>query len=132
MYLDREGSVCLAAQTSDAVSLLHRRGIQRNISMKRFMALLSKNKNKDPPRAKLLDLAGQLCRHLQRMSPSLEKLVEAMMGCKLQGYFLTNISVVRACVLVHIHRGQHDSACRLLEVGICCHFFSETTREGRK
>ncbi|CAM5161197.1 unnamed protein product [Eretmochelys imbricata] len=94
-----------------------RRGVQRNVSMKRFMALLKKNKNKDPPQAKLLDLAGQLCCNLQSMSPSLEKLVEAMMGCKLQEYFLTNINVVRAYVLVHIHRGQHDTACRLLE---CC------------
>ncbi|XP_044852681.1 anomalous homeobox protein-like [Mauremys mutica] len=85
--------------------------------MKRFMALLSKNENKDPPQAKLLDLAGQLCGDVQSVSPSLEKLVEAMMGCKLQEYFLTNISVVRACVLVLIHRGQHDTACRLLE---CC------------
>ncbi|XP_043393433.1 anomalous homeobox protein isoform X8 [Chelonia mydas] len=93
------------------------RGVQRNVSMKRFMALLKKNKNKDPPQAKLLDLAGQLCCNLQSMSPSLEKLVEAMMGCKLQEYFLTNINVVRAYVLVHIHRGQHDTACRLLE---CC------------
>ncbi|XP_074869219.1 anomalous homeobox protein isoform X2 [Carettochelys insculpta] len=83
--------------------------------MKRFMALLNKNKNKDPPQVKLLDLAGQLCHDLQSKSPSLEKLVEAMMGCKLQEYFLTNISVVRAFVLVHIHRGQHDAACRLLE-----------------
>ncbi|XP_073168585.1 anomalous homeobox protein isoform X3 [Lepidochelys kempii] len=117
MCLDREGSVRLAAQTSDSVSLLHRRGVQRSVSMKRFMALLKKNKNKDPPQAKLLDLAGQLCCNLQSMSPSLEKLVEAMMGCKLQEYFLTNINVVRAYVLVHIHRGQHDTACRLLE---CC------------
>nr|XP_042697563.1 anomalous homeobox protein isoform X9 [Chrysemys picta bellii] len=96
---------------------LGRRGVRRNVSMKRFMALLNKNKTKDTPQAKLLDLAGQLCRDLQSMSPSLEKLVEAMMGCKLQEYFLTNINVVRACVLVHIHRGQHDTACRLLE---CC------------
>ncbi|XP_043353993.1 anomalous homeobox protein isoform X5 [Dermochelys coriacea] len=93
------------------------RGVRRNVSMKRFMALLKKNKNKDPPQAKLLDLAGQLCCNLQSMSSSLEKLVEAMMGCKLQEYFLTNINVVRAYVLVHIHRGQHDTACRLLE---CC------------
>ncbi|XP_043353997.1 anomalous homeobox protein isoform X8 [Dermochelys coriacea] len=117
MCLDREGSVRLAAQTSDAVFLLPRRGVRRNVSMKRFMALLKKNKNKDPPQAKLLDLAGQLCCNLQSMSSSLEKLVEAMMGCKLQEYFLTNINVVRAYVLVHIHRGQHDTACRLLE---CC------------
>ncbi|XP_043354005.1 anomalous homeobox protein isoform X17 [Dermochelys coriacea] len=96
---------------------LGRRGVRRNVSMKRFMALLKKNKNKDPPQAKLLDLAGQLCCNLQSMSSSLEKLVEAMMGCKLQEYFLTNINVVRAYVLVHIHRGQHDTACRLLE---CC------------
>ncbi|XP_044852675.1 anomalous homeobox protein-like [Mauremys mutica] len=115
--LDREGSVRLAAHTSDAVSWLYGRGVWTNVSMKRFMALLSKNENKDPPQAKLLDLAGQLCGDVQSVSPSLEKLVEAMMGCKLQEYFLTNISVVRACVLVLIHRGQHDTACRLLE---CC------------
>ncbi|KAK0683435.1 ANHX protein, partial [Pygoscelis papua] len=83
--------------------------------MKRFMAMLNRNKNKDPPPAKLLDLAGQLCQDLQSSSPSLEKLVGAMMGCKHKMYFLTNIHIVRACVFVHIHNGQHDTACRLLE-----------------
>nr|XP_014430256.1 anomalous homeobox protein isoform X2 [Pelodiscus sinensis] len=115
MCLDGKGSVCLAAQTTDALPLSHRRRAWRNVNMKRFMALLNKNKNKDPPQVKLLDLAGQLCHSLQSMSPSLEKLVEAMTGCKLQEYFLTHISVVRAFVLVHVRRGQHDTACRLLE-----------------
>lgn len=87
--------------------------------MKQFMAMLKKNENEHPPPTKLLDLAGQLCRELQSSSPSLEKLVEAMMGCKNKRYFLTNIHVVRACVSVHIHNGQHDAACRLLEVGMC-------------
>lgn len=87
--------------------------------MKQFMAMLKKNENEHPPSTKLLDLAGQLCRELQSSSPSLEKLVEAMMGCKNKRYFLTNIHVVRACVSVHIHNGQHDAACRLLEVGMC-------------
>ncbi|KFR12424.1 Anomalous homeobox protein, partial [Opisthocomus hoazin] len=82
--------------------------------MKRFMAMLNRNKNKDPPPARLLDLAGQLCRDLQSSS-SLEKLVAAIMGCKHKMYFLTNIHVVRACVFVHIRNGQHDTACRLLE-----------------
>ncbi|NXN51104.1 ANHX protein, partial [Rynchops niger] len=85
--------------------------------MKRFMAMLNRNKNKDPPPSKLLELAGQLCQDLQGSSPSLEKLVGAVMGCKHKMYFLTNIHVVRACVFVHIHNGQHDAACRLLE---CC------------
>ncbi|KAK2522978.1 Anhx [Columba guinea] len=83
--------------------------------MKRFMAMLNRNRNKDPPPAKLLDLAGQLCQDLQSSPPSLEKLVEAMMGCEHKMYFLTNIHVVRACVSFHIHNGQHDTACRLLE-----------------
>ncbi|XP_057267421.1 anomalous homeobox protein isoform X1 [Pezoporus wallicus] len=83
--------------------------------MKRFMAMLNRNKNKDPPPAKLLDLAGQLCQDLQSSFPSLEKLVGAMMGCKHKMYFLTNIHVVQACVFVHIQKGQHDTACRLLE-----------------
>ncbi|XP_065707654.1 anomalous homeobox protein isoform X2 [Patagioenas fasciata] len=83
--------------------------------MKRFMAMLNRNRNKDPPPAKLLDLAGQLCQELQSSPPSLEKLVEAMMGCEHKMYFLTNIHVVRACVSFHIHNGQHDTACRLLE-----------------
>ncbi|XP_009584516.1 PREDICTED: anomalous homeobox protein-like [Fulmarus glacialis] len=83
--------------------------------MKRFMAMLNRNKNKDPPPAKLLDLAGQLCQDVQSSFPSLEKLVGAMMGCKHKMHFLTNIHVVRACVFVHIHNGQHDTACRLLE-----------------
>ncbi|XP_049660870.1 anomalous homeobox protein isoform X2 [Accipiter gentilis] len=92
-----------------------RRSFQQDVRMKRFMAMLNRNKNKDPPPAKLLDLAGQLCQDLQSSSPSLEKLVGAMMGCKHKMYFLTNIHVVRACVFVHIHNGQHDTACRLLE-----------------
>ncbi|XP_074777622.1 anomalous homeobox protein [Athene noctua] len=83
--------------------------------MKQFMAMLKRNKDKDPPPAKLLDLAAQLCQDLQTSSPSLEKLVGAMMGCKHKMYFLTNIHIVRACVLVHVHNGQHDTACRLLE-----------------
>ncbi|NXS23987.1 ANHX protein, partial [Mystacornis crossleyi] len=85
--------------------------------MMEFMAMLKKNENEHPPPTKLLDLAGQLCRELQSSPPSLEKLVEAMMECKNKSYFLTNIHVVRACVSVHIHNGQHDAACRLLE---CC------------
>ncbi|XP_055561110.1 LOW QUALITY PROTEIN: anomalous homeobox protein [Falco cherrug] len=85
--------------------------------MKRFMAMLNRNKNKDPPPAKLLDLAGQLCQDLQSSSSNLEKLVGAMMGCKHKMSFLTNIHVVRACVFIHIRNGQHDTACRLLE---CC------------
>ncbi|NXS11054.1 ANHX protein, partial [Neodrepanis coruscans] len=85
--------------------------------MKRFMAMLNRNKNKDPLPAKLLDLAEKLCQNLQSSSSSLEKLIEAMMGCKHKMYFLTNIHIVRACVLFHIHNGQHDTACRLLE---CC------------
>ncbi|XP_074015929.1 anomalous homeobox protein isoform X2 [Numenius arquata] len=83
--------------------------------MKRFMAMLNRNKNKDPPPARLLELAGQLCQDLQSSSPSLEKLVGAVMGCKHKMYFLTNIHVVRACVFVHIRNRQHDTACRLLE-----------------
>ncbi|XP_069727549.1 anomalous homeobox protein isoform X4 [Phaenicophaeus curvirostris] len=83
--------------------------------MERFMAMLNKNKNKDPPPTKLLDLAGQLCQDLQNSSPGLEELVEAMMGCKQKKHFLANIHVVRACVFVHIRNGQHDAACRLLE-----------------
>ncbi|XP_075626123.1 anomalous homeobox protein isoform X4 [Balearica regulorum gibbericeps] len=92
-----------------------KKGFQEDARMKRFMAMLNRNKNKDPPPAKLLDLAGQLCQDLQSSSPSLEKLVGAMMGCKHKMYFLTNIHVVRACVFVHIRNGQHDAACRLLE-----------------
>ncbi|NXX81223.1 ANHX protein, partial [Urocolius indicus] len=83
--------------------------------MERFMAMLSRNKNKDPPPTKLLDLAGQLCQDLQSSSPHLEKLVEAILGCKHKIYFLTNIHIVRACVFVHIRNRQHDTACRLLE-----------------
>ncbi|NXO20963.1 ANHX protein, partial [Cisticola juncidis] len=83
--------------------------------MKLFMAMLKENENEHCPPTKLLNLAGQLCQELQSSSPSLEKLVEAMMGCKNKKYFLTNIHVVRACVSVHIHKGQHDAACRLLE-----------------
>lgn len=87
--------------------------------MKQFMAMLKKNENEHRPPTKLLNLAGQLCRELQSSSPSLEKVVEAVMGCKNKRYFLTNIHVVRACVSIHIHKGQHDAACRLLEVGMC-------------
>ncbi|NXD22907.1 ANHX protein, partial [Spelaeornis formosus] len=83
--------------------------------MNKFMAMLKKNENKHPPPRKLLNLAGQLCRELQSSSPSLERLVEVMMECKNKKSFLTNIHVVRACVSVHIHKGQHDAACRLLE-----------------
>ncbi|NXY92428.1 ANHX protein, partial [Alcedo cyanopectus] len=83
--------------------------------MKRFMAMLNRNKNKDPPPTKLLDLAGQLCRDLQSSSPALEKLVGAVMDCRHKMYFLTNIHVVRACVLLHARDGQYDTACRLLE-----------------
>ncbi|NXQ53713.1 ANHX protein, partial [Anthoscopus minutus] len=83
--------------------------------MKKFMAMLKKNENKHPPPTKLLNLAAQLCQELQSSSPSLEKLVGAMMGCKNKTYFLTNIHVVRACVSIHIHKGQHDAACSLLE-----------------
>ncbi|NXL87446.1 ANHX protein, partial [Alectura lathami] len=84
--------------------------------MKRFMAMLNRNKTKDPPPSRLLDLAGQLCQDLQGSSPSLEKLVGAVMRCRQKMHFLTNIHVVRACVLVHIRKGQHDTACRLLEL----------------
>nr|XP_021145255.1 anomalous homeobox protein isoform X4 [Columba livia] len=92
-----------------------KKGFQQDVRMKRFMAMLNRNRKKDPPPAKLLDLAGQLCQDLQSSPPSLEKLVEAMMGCEHKMYFLTNIHVVRACVSFHIHNGQHDTACRLLE-----------------
>ncbi|KAM7034560.1 anomalous homeobox protein isoform 2-T2 [Acridotheres tristis] len=81
----------------------------------KFMAMLKKNENEHPPPTKLLTRAEQLCRELESSSPSLEKLVEAMMECKNKRYFLTNIHVVRACVSVHIHKGQYDAACRLLE-----------------
>ncbi|NWR02550.1 ANHX protein, partial [Paradoxornis webbianus] len=83
--------------------------------MMEFMAMLKKNENEHRPPTKLLNLAGQLCRELQSSSPSLEELVEAMMGCKNKTYFLTNIHVVRACVSVHIDKGQHDAACSVLE-----------------
>ncbi|NXH38759.1 ANHX protein, partial [Dicaeum eximium] len=83
--------------------------------MKQFMAMLKENENEHPPPTKLLNLAGQLCRELQSSFPSLQKLVEAMTECKNKSYFLTNIHVVRAFVYVHIHKGQHDAACRLLE-----------------
>ncbi|NWV43488.1 ANHX protein, partial [Grantiella picta] len=83
--------------------------------MNKFMAMLNKNENKHPPPTKLLDLAGQLCQELHSFSPGLQKLVEAVMGCKNKSYFLTNIHVVRACVSVHIHNGQHDAACSILE-----------------
>ncbi|NXM32494.1 ANHX protein, partial [Oxyruncus cristatus] len=83
--------------------------------MKRFMAMLNRNKNKDPPPSKLLDLAAELCQDLQSSSLSLEKLVGAMMGCKQKMYFLTNIHIVRACVFIHLRKGQHDEACSLLE-----------------
>ncbi|NWY37984.1 ANHX protein, partial [Sylvia atricapilla] len=83
--------------------------------MKQFMAMLKLNENEHRPPTKLLNLAGQLCREFQSSSPSLEKVVEAMMGSKNNAYFLTNIHVVRACVSVHIHRGQHDAACKILE-----------------
>ncbi|NXM61259.1 ANHX protein, partial [Illadopsis cleaveri] len=85
--------------------------------MKQFMAMLKKNENEHHPPTKLLNLAGQLCQELQSSSPSLEKLVEAMMGSKNKGFFLTNIHVVQACVSVQIRKGQHDAACRVLE---CC------------
>nr|XP_026652903.1 anomalous homeobox protein [Zonotrichia albicollis] len=91
------------------------KSFQQDMMMKQFMAMLTKNENEHPPPTKLLDLAGQLCQELQSSSPSLEKLVEAMMKCKNNRDFLTNIHVVRACVSVHIHKGQHDAACRLLE-----------------
>ncbi|KFP81786.1 Anomalous homeobox protein, partial [Acanthisitta chloris] len=86
--------------------------------MKRFMAMLSRNKDKDPPPTKLLDRAEELCQDLQSSFPSLEKLVGVMMGSKHKMHFLTNIHVVRACVRVHVRNGQHDTACRLLEVGM--------------
>ncbi|NWV60416.1 ANHX protein, partial [Malurus elegans] len=83
--------------------------------MNQFMAMLKENENEHPPPTKLLDLAGQLCQELPSSSANLEKLVEAVMGCKNKRYFLSNVHVVRACVSVHIHNGQHDAACRLLE-----------------
>nr|XP_021405664.1 anomalous homeobox protein [Lonchura striata domestica] len=83
--------------------------------MEQFMAMLKKNENKHPPPTKLLNLAGQLCQELQSSSATLEELVEAMMQCKNKTDFLINIHVVRACVSVHIHKGQYDAACRLLE-----------------
>ncbi|XP_066056075.1 anomalous homeobox protein isoform X1 [Chamaea fasciata] len=83
--------------------------------MMQFMAMLKKNENEHHPPTKLLNLAGQLCQELQIPSPGLEELVETMMGCKNKTYFLTNIHIVRACVSVHIHKGQHDAACSVLE-----------------
>ncbi|NXC23705.1 ANHX protein, partial [Campylorhamphus procurvoides] len=83
--------------------------------MKRFMAMLNRNENTDPPPTKLLDLAGELCEALQSFPPALEKLVGVIMGCKHKMHLLTNIHVVRACVHVHVQSGQHDTACRLLE-----------------
>lgn len=87
--------------------------------MEQFMAMLKKNENEHCPPTKLMNLAAQLCRELKGSTPSLEKVVEAMMGCKSKRYFLTNIHVVRACVSVHMHKGEHDAACKLLEVGMC-------------
>ncbi|NWW74593.1 ANHX protein, partial [Climacteris rufus] len=83
--------------------------------MEQFMAMLNESENEDSPPTNLLDLAGQLCQDLQSSTPHLEKLVEAVIRCRNGRYFLTNIHVVRACVSVHIHKGQHDAACRLLE-----------------
>lgn len=96
--------------------------------MKRFMAMLNRNKSKDPPPAKLLDLAAQLCQDLQSSS-SLVKLVGAMMGCRHKMYFLTNIHIVRAFVSVHLRQGQHDTACRLLEVGMCPWFLQQHKKQ---
>lgn len=86
--------------------------------MNEFMTMLKKNEDEHPPPRELLNLAEQLCRELESSSPSLEKLVEAMTESKNKRYFLTNIHVVKACVSVHIHKGQHDAACRVLEVGM--------------
>ncbi|NXQ39132.1 ANHX protein, partial [Catharus fuscescens] len=83
--------------------------------MNEFMAMLKKNEDEHPPPRELLNLAEQLCREHESSSPSLEKLVEAMTESKNKRYFLTNIHVVKAFVSVHIHKGQHDAACRLLE-----------------
>ncbi|XP_054028823.1 anomalous homeobox protein [Dryobates pubescens] len=91
------------------------KGFQQDMKMKRFMAMLNTNKSEDPPPAELLDLAAQLCQAHQSSSPSLEKLVRAMMGCRHEMYFLTNIHVVRAFVSVYLRQGHHDTACRLLE-----------------
>ncbi|NXA37977.1 ANHX protein, partial [Eudromia elegans] len=85
--------------------------------MKRFMAMLNRHKTKDPPPSRVLELAGQLCQHFQRPSPALEKLVGAILACKHTMHFLTNIHVVRACVLVHVQKGEPEAARRLLQ---CC------------
>ncbi|NWX97065.1 ANHX protein, partial [Nothoprocta ornata] len=85
--------------------------------MKRFMAMLHRHKAKEAPPGQALELAGQLCRRFQSRSPALEQLVGAIMACKHAAHFLSNVHVVRACVWVHVRRGEHAAARRLLE---CC------------
>ncbi|XP_060105124.1 anomalous homeobox protein [Heteronotia binoei] len=86
--------------------------------MKRFLALLKRNDCEDSPQTKLLDEAGRLCQNFQHSSRRivhLEKLVKAMKQGRHWEFLLTNIHVVRASVLVHIHSSQYNLACKLLE-----------------
>ncbi|XP_020852243.2 anomalous homeobox protein [Phascolarctos cinereus] len=84
--------------------------------MKHFLALLEEHRASPAPPPELVHLAGRLCQEL-RSSPllMLEPLVEAVLGSPHWQYFLSSMDVVRVCVLILAGRGQHQSACRLLE-----------------
>ncbi|XP_036608696.1 anomalous homeobox protein [Trichosurus vulpecula] len=84
--------------------------------MKHFLALLEEHRASPAPPPELVHMAGRLCRESQSNPPlMLEPLAEAVLGSPHWRYFLSSMDVVRVCVLVLACRGQHQSACRLLE-----------------
>ncbi|XP_072455951.1 anomalous homeobox protein [Notamacropus eugenii] len=84
--------------------------------MKYFLALLEEHRASLAPPPELVHFAGKLCQEVQSTPPlMLEPLAEAVLGSPHWRHFLSSMDVVRACVLVLVCQGQHQSACRLLE-----------------
>ncbi|XP_027717835.1 anomalous homeobox protein [Vombatus ursinus] len=84
--------------------------------MKHFLALLEEHRASPAPPPELVHLAGRLCQEPQSTPLlMLEPLAEAVLGSPHWQYFLSSMDVLRVCVLILARRGQHQSACRLLE-----------------
>ncbi|XP_031804795.1 anomalous homeobox protein [Sarcophilus harrisii] len=69
-----------------------------------------------PPLPGLVHLAARLCQELAAVPLLLlEPLAEGVLGSPHWQYFLSNLEMVRMCVLVLACQGQYPAACRLLE-----------------
>ncbi|XP_074125463.1 anomalous homeobox protein [Sminthopsis crassicaudata] len=84
--------------------------------LNQFLAVLEEHRASPAPPPELVHLAARLCQELATVPLLLlEPLAEGVLGSPHWQYFLSNIEMVRMCVLVLACQGQYPSACRLLE-----------------